>query len=115
MVCKIYTDFGVFNTLGLYVMAILRIILRMVLLVLFLFNVTIVLLVTFWWLLPSDVQAQLNFPSMAGFGLFMIYISAFNRLPTQGRLLFRQNEFRYIRAPAIIISTVGFTLGFLLR
>jgi hypothetical protein len=96
-------------------MAMLHIILRIVLLIIFLFNVTLVLLVTFWWLLPSDAQAQLNFPSMAGFGLFMIYISAFNRFPTQGRLLLRQNEFRYIHAPAIVISTVGFTLGFLLR
>ena len=96
-------------------MEILLGILRVMQSVLFLFNVSLVLLVTFWWLLPSYAQAQLNFPSMAGFGLFMIYVSAFNRPPTQGRLLLRQNEFRYIHAPAIIISTVGFTLGFFLR
>ncbi|WP_428827312.1 hypothetical protein ACLIKD_04325 [Azonexus sp. IMCC34842] len=94
-------------------MAIFRIFLNIIQAYIFLVGAVIALLVTFWWLIPSHIQKQLHFPFQAGFWLFMMYIWALNRLPTQGRLLFRQNTFRFIHAPVLLIATVGFGLGFL--
>jgi hypothetical protein len=74
-----------------------------------------VMLVAFWWLLPIHIQTQLHFPLVAGGWLVLIYASVFNHLPTQGRLLLRQNRFRYIHAPALFIATTGFFLGFVLN
>lgn len=100
------------NLVAIYI---IRILALLTLSLFFICQVVAVLMVTFWWLLPNNVQGEFNMPSSAGMLLVIIYASAFNHFPTEGVKLFKTYTFRYRSVPIIVLSTSGFIIGFAFR
>lgn len=74
-------------------------------------EILFILFVTFWWVLPYDIQIFY----IATMCLILSYAYVFNELPTKRMAVIRTSIFKKRHLPALVIASCGYLLGLLIR